>query len=1305
MLKKAALIAALCLTALISRAQNTTITANNIQLFGGGKVTGSFCVSPTDGSGNPINVTTSTGQMFTPQTPLCFPIVAGVLSASAIVPDTSLTSPANVCYALTVKNTFGQTIGSYPCIQPFGATWSFDTFIPTSIPIIPSFQQPVFKTNGVPNAVQTVLNLAGAGVSYANGTVTIAGGGTGSANLPLYPAQCGGASPPSWCNEDPARTGPQAGTIGTTPDSWYRAACAGLPSNGGWISLHGLAGNWAATSRGCSSPTKQVVTEADPTTAIAVTETDGDAPIVLDSYSMFIGPGKGQCIFGKGFKLASTANVNAIIENAHTDGTQEAMVVEGACLAGNASATVGQALIFSQRIYANTTIEGNTAVECNKACAKILNGSSIEVYNNWFNASGGASFGGSALIVQGSGLGTGCNVGPVNVHGGQIEHGYGGVPDVLVEGDGAGAQACGIHLYDFGTERDNNSGSTIGIKIVDCLNCSVDHVFPSGTSGGTDFINVSQTASGRTSNVPITNIYASGAWTNVINDTTPSPAVAQPMSATSYPQITEYVVAPGYEASAGVTSSSVTTAIAGQSIAPASVNSVVYAAGVTGAGVGIAQAAWSSSTNYALCSAVSHSSSNYIAVAANTNVTPGTNTADWWPVPNANTPTAGDCAFYIAASEVNGSAGAELVLPPGNTNLCIGFYEPTVTVPGNPVVAIHGAGKHISTVTQTCSISTAVVTQPQSTVAYALANLDWSDFAINANWMAPAAANVYGAQQYRIQNVLFENPTDGSDHYVEFGEASGANHTYGWTYENYFDNNDTLNGHAGGSGAALTASGSSPTITVTSGGTGYASAYTVLILTGSGANADSPCTSRGTDTINVSSGVITSITTTATGCTSPLYAHVFGNNQIKYCFKFNDASDSKSITGNTPEECNTGIYLSNITSQMTLVKNHPVATYIGIEDLGNNEEIANEMDTVYRYGYDFEGASNIENVYATKFVYALNIPGVSDYHFGTATGSPSSAPYQINIFGDACGQAAPTAGGYYHFLASTGGGNSYLPAFVHAHESTSCDQLSSNSSTFNYTGSQFRTNALHIGASGAGGSPYMQFWDQSTAGDYTDLSMNNGSFQFSNGFGYYIFNSPSSSKSLNLQETGSPYAAAQQWFDGTSAGSTGSWLKSPLSANVELGDTSGTYAFNVKNSAGTTVASFNSSGIGTAATPTAGTNNTDIATTAFVLANALQALTASTAPTTTSSSCGTLGTPSGNALTGTITSSGATTCTIKLNFSYTAPHGWNCQFYDVTTSGYYYSFGGVGATSTTSCTSVAGTITSGDTLSYFASPR
>ncbi|HXP07568.1 MAG TPA: hypothetical protein VN828_03690 [Acidobacteriaceae bacterium] len=123
----------------VGQCQTTQITASNIDSFGGRPVTGKFCVTPTNLSGQPINISTPSGNQLSPAFPLCFPVTSGALSASAIVPDTSLTQPVNACLKATIYDSTGEQVGgTYPCLQPHGTTWDFDSYVPGTLPSIPT---------------------------------------------------------------------------------------------------------------------------------------------------------------------------------------------------------------------------------------------------------------------------------------------------------------------------------------------------------------------------------------------------------------------------------------------------------------------------------------------------------------------------------------------------------------------------------------------------------------------------------------------------------------------------------------------------------------------------------------------------------------------------------------------------------------------------------------------------------------------------------------------------------------------------------------------------------------------------------------------------------------------------------------------------------------------------------------------------------------------------------------------------------------------------------------------------------------
>ena len=351
----------------------------------------------------------------------------------------------------------------------------------------------------------------------------------------VYPAQCGESSPPFWCS-------------GTTADAWIRSACTQLPSTGGTINLLGLTGTIAA-SVPCSTPTKQVIILHDPTSRLTITESDGRVVFPLDNASMFLGPGGGQCEFGGGIHLASSANVTAIVGPAHTDGTEENFTAQGLCLWGASGATVSKGLLYTKATFTNTTFNDNNVSVCPNACLWIENvGGLVNVWNDWFNVTSGVyTINGSAIVVASSGS-AGCENSSVNISGGTAEHANGGAnfPEINIHGDGAGALGCSISVHDLYIEK-NVSGtpSTAGIKIQDCFSCSFSNIQGGGGSGTRgDMINLSATASNRVQNVSFSNISnVFGSWTNTINDTTTN-GVAIPFS--TFPYVTSYVSRPGY---------------------------------------------------------------------------------------------------------------------------------------------------------------------------------------------------------------------------------------------------------------------------------------------------------------------------------------------------------------------------------------------------------------------------------------------------------------------------------------------------------------------------------------------------------------------------------------------------------------------------------------------------------------------------------------------------------------------------------------------------------------------------------------
>lgn len=115
----------------------TTITAAKIQdaagnLLGSGRI--SFF--PVTNSGAPVSFTAGGGTVISK--PVSFIVtngaIAGAVGGGLVqVADTTLTNPVNVGYRVTIQDATGAEVQGpgYNCVQPSGATWSLDTYVPS----------------------------------------------------------------------------------------------------------------------------------------------------------------------------------------------------------------------------------------------------------------------------------------------------------------------------------------------------------------------------------------------------------------------------------------------------------------------------------------------------------------------------------------------------------------------------------------------------------------------------------------------------------------------------------------------------------------------------------------------------------------------------------------------------------------------------------------------------------------------------------------------------------------------------------------------------------------------------------------------------------------------------------------------------------------------------------------------------------------------------------------------------------------------------------------------------------------------
>jgi hypothetical protein len=155
-------------------------------------------------------------------------------------------------------------------------------------------------------------------------------------------------------------------------------------------------------------------------------------------------------------------------------------------------------------------------------------GGQAKIENNWMNTqSGSAAVTGSGLVIRASGTGPGCKISDLNVQNNTIEHAGGNrtTHDIDVAGDDSGSLVCQVNFSDNYVERTHRTPApAIGVRIRDCLNCTFRNSSPQGTGTGEDFINISQSAPGRTAafkleNTGISTPGGGPPYANTLNDT------------------------------------------------------------------------------------------------------------------------------------------------------------------------------------------------------------------------------------------------------------------------------------------------------------------------------------------------------------------------------------------------------------------------------------------------------------------------------------------------------------------------------------------------------------------------------------------------------------------------------------------------------------------------------------------------------------------------------------------------------------------------------------------------------------------
>jgi hypothetical protein len=168
-------------------AQNFTIvTAGNLQDLTGNKLaSGEVCFQAVTNQGVPIGYQAGGGGQVI-NVPRCAGVVNGAFSLS--VANTALTTPAHICYKVTVKDlSTGQLVlgngqpgmpSGYECVQPVGGGFNFDSFVPNLSPQVAVVQGAVIS--GMPLAGDCAQWISPFLIGDAGAPCGTGSGGSGS---------------------------------------------------------------------------------------------------------------------------------------------------------------------------------------------------------------------------------------------------------------------------------------------------------------------------------------------------------------------------------------------------------------------------------------------------------------------------------------------------------------------------------------------------------------------------------------------------------------------------------------------------------------------------------------------------------------------------------------------------------------------------------------------------------------------------------------------------------------------------------------------------------------------------------------------------------------------------------------------------------------------------------------------------------------------------------------------------------------------------------------------------------------------
>jgi len=224
----------------------------------------------------------------------------------------------------------------------------------------------------------------------------------------------------------------------------------------------------------------------------------------------------------EGFYIGAAASLTDLFCNADTTGAQELLHINGTHVVGASGETITGAIYELQGLFVNTVLRDNYTQNISTASgtvrvlrvspgtSRLKLASDLTFDNDNFDCTGSA--GCIATDIEGV---TGSTVSGLAFVGGAIQHGGSGEPTLIINGNGTANGIYAISFYRVHLEA-RAGGDPCAFQITDASHITFDNPEPTGSA--TNAFCISQSRSGLTHAIGLTNVRAGGGYTDIINN-------------------------------------------------------------------------------------------------------------------------------------------------------------------------------------------------------------------------------------------------------------------------------------------------------------------------------------------------------------------------------------------------------------------------------------------------------------------------------------------------------------------------------------------------------------------------------------------------------------------------------------------------------------------------------------------------------------------------------------------------------------------------------------------------------------------